>query len=315
MADQGSQRRADVMGRWLPAIEDALAAGPGSVESSDTADPVRVDAHLAAAECPAGHLAPQDDFRDSARAAAREIALETLRRHRDGAGRDDGGRNPSAPARDAIAEVASTLCDTTIFRPGLGEWLDQLDRAERAAVTAAAASWMVDALALTSRNGEPHWHGPGHRLRKLRSAPVTIAARVDASRRTRSGIHLLVLSPGARGTDARLARRIALVTAAAHGEVPVEVHIGHRDTLARYRHPIDDAELDSAVVELTDDAGWRLKPSTAPRHPGRSCRWCTLAENCPEGTQHLAATKGAPIPPWLVDAAQSDSGDGGDPTM
>ena len=309
MGDGRASRRAEVIGRWLGAVEESVAessAGAG-VSSGDT-EVLRVDAHLAAADCPAGHLGPSEEYRDSARNAARELALETLRRHPQG-----GAGSP----RDPRAEVASTLGETTVFRPGLARWFEEIDRAERAAVVAAAVSWMVDALALAARHGEPLWHSPSHRARKLVSAPVTIAVRVDASRETRAGNHLLVLAPGARRTDQRLARRIALVSAAAHGEVPVEVHIGHRDSLRRQSHSIDHDVLDVAVAELTDDVRWRLAPSAAPRLPGRSCSWCALADQCPEGSEHLTATRGSPVPYWLVPTASVGSsggeGSGGQP--
>lgn len=308
MADERTSRRAEVIRRWLGAVEESVAeSSAGAGDPNGDTEPMRVDSHLAAADCPAGHLGPSEEYRDSARNAARELALETLR------------RNPPAGAgarRDPLTEVAATLGETTVFRPGLASWFEEIDRAQRAAVVAAAVSWMVDALALAARHGEPTWHSPSHRARKLGSAPVTIAVRVDASRQTRAGNHLLVLSPGARRTDQRLARRIALVSAAAYGEVPVEVHIGHRDTLGRYRHEIDGKQLDLGVEELTDDIRWRLSPSGAPRLPGRSCSWCSLADQCPEGSAHLNATRGSPVPSWLVPAAAAqDPSDGAEPTM
>jgi len=309
VGDGRASRRAEVIGRWLGAVEESVAeSSAGARVSSGDTEVLRVDAHLAAADCPAGHLGPSEEYRDSARNAARELALETLRRNPP---RGAGAR------RDPLAEVSATLGETTVFRPGLASWFEEIDRAERSAVVAAAVSWMVDALALAARHGEPLWHIPSHRARKLVSAPVTIAVRVDASRETRAGNHLLVLAPGPRRTDQRLARRIALVSAAAHGEVPVEVHIGHRDTLGRYRHGIDDEQLELGVEELTDDIRWRLSPSDAPRLPGRSCTWCALADVCPEGSAHLDATRGSPVPPWLVPtaAAQESSAEGAEPTM
>ena len=286
-----SPERAEVMQHWLGAIS-AEASERGFGPPPDPDDRPRVDAHLASALCPAQRLAPGEEFRDSARVWARSIGLEALRRH--AAGRADAPRDP-------VAEVTDVMGESTAHAPGLGMWLDQIDRAESAAVAAAAVSWMVDALALAARHGEPLWHSPTARMRDLPSPRVRVSARVDAVRETTSGTHLLVVAPRPQGTDARLARRVALVSAVANGEVPLQVHIGHRETLTRHSHPIGGAEFDRAVSEVADDIGWKLEPSSAPRVPGAGCRWCPLADDCPEGTAHLVATRGAPAPLWLVD--------------
>jgi len=295
--------RGEVAKHWRDRLGDGLRSAGVEPPDADGPGPARdwLGHHLAAEPCAARAYVVHDDFEESASTAARAIALTAL------AGRSTGDDLPTDRV-NAVLEVPEDL------RPSLAEWLRGLDRAGTAAVAAAATAWLVDAVALGHRRGdEPAWQDPRTVAFKPKPWGVSLAASCDAVRASPAGINLLVVRRRASATDARLARRVALVWALVTGQVPASVVLGHRDSLQRDRHPVDDPMMEVALQDAVLDIGWAIAPSGAPVVPNSGCRHCPLLDSCEDGMAHEDLFGGAPFPP--IDPLVSLQSSEPDPTM
>lgn len=287
--------RGDVARYWRDRLDTALGDA-GFTPASTTGDPPdppgleRVAVHHAAAVCPAGAMAPDPHrfdstgrFVEATFTAIREVALVALR--------------TAVPGSDPVAMVDSALSRPEVLRSGVADWVRRADRAALATLRNSTVAWVVDALAVGARRGEPAWCSPALLSHPVGYRGVTICAGADAVRSRGSDVHLLVMRPREGLTDRRVAGRVSIVWAIVRGEVPSSVTLGLRDSLERRRFVVDEGLLEESLRDAVDDIGWAQQPSTAPRVPGPQCRHCRLLSRCAEGAAKVEATRRYPFPP------------------
>ncbi len=295
--DRGTavSERGELVRHWRTRLDSALdgAAVPTAGELDTPPVITRFSLFHMANRCPASALVEdrarfdaEGNFVEAVFTATREVALVALSVDR--ADRADHVRSHTTGI-DPHEMVERALAGPRGLRDGVGRWVRELDRAGAGALRSAAVSWVLDALALAARRGEPEWQSP----RLLEHTPggrgVTLTAGIDALRSTEQGRHLMTVRSSAGATDKRVAARIALLWVLVRGEVPASVVLGFRDSLQRRRFDVDEEVLDRAIDDAVVDITRAQRPSTAPRDPGPGCRRCSLSRDCPPGIEWVGS--------------------------
>lgn len=230
---------------------------------------VVVSAYDLGAECPARWAhPPQGDYAESAANAARRLGRLALRRWQ--------------PGLDLPAVVTEVLSDTEDWPSGLRSWFEELDRAGRATVSAAASTWAVGALGAVDGRTGLQWVRQNETV-DVPGRAVRLRGSWDAFSGTRSRpTTLLVLSGGLPGPDRdRLAAGYAaLVAGLGPRVVPERVRIGSAASGDTRPVTISPAVLAVAVDRVVELVAHAAAPDLAPEVPGRWCSWCHLAESC-----------------------------------
>ncbi len=282
MAGEQAERReraTRARDRLVDALDGALADRL-RVTVGERPDPYRDGVVVAAfgltERCARRAAHPADDFVESVATARRRVALAALRRVSDDA----------SAAQDVASAVQEVIEERTDLARGLCEWLEQLDRAGRAAVAAGAITWGT-ALARMVGGGAPvrwadassssSWNVPDRLVRLTASHEALWGGVV-------SGERLLLVADGSGGPTERLrAAYLALVRSLGTQHAPVRVTLAAPSRGATTRVQVDDALLDLAVDRVVEHVAMRADPPTAPPAPGRWCRHCHLLELCDEG--------------------------------
>lgn len=238
----------------------------------DGAGWIDVSAHDLGAPCGARWSVPADDFVPSASTVAGAIGRLVLRE-----------RHDAEPVGAAVARVLASLDDVDRDATWFADWYtDELDRAGRAAVIAAATTWATGALAAVE--GRPlvwstrrqTWNVPGRAVR--------LRATWDAADRIARPDVLVVMSARAPSdpVSALVAGFNALVDGVLRRQVPLRVRIGSASTASTTAFTVGRELIDRAIVRVVELVAWRASPSTAPTSPGWWCRDCHLLEICPD---------------------------------
>ena len=272
-SDPSAERRS-----WLEDAErrliDGLDAALGDALRRERGAPkdarrVVVSAYDLGTECPARWAhPPQDDYAESAANAARRLGRLALRRWQ--------------PGTDLPAVVTQVLSDTEDWPSGLRSWFEELDRAGRATVSAAASTWAVGALGAVDGRTGLQWVRQNETV-DVAGRAVRLRGSWDAFSGTRSRpTTLLVLSGGLPGADRdRLAAGYAaLVAGLGPRVVPERVRIGSAASGDTRAVTISPGVLERAVDRVVELVAHAAAPDLAPEVPGRWCSWCHLAESC-----------------------------------
>lgn len=256
-------------------LGDRLVTEPG-VKPDRYADGVVVNAFGLLERCGRRAANPADDFAETATTARRRVGLAALRRLADDA----------SPAVDAAAAVDEVLSERTDLARNLAGWVEQLDRAGRAAVAASSITWCTSVLRLVGLDGSirwadtssgSHWDVPDRLVR--------VSASHDALRGgVVTGERLLVVADGAGGPSDRLrAAYLALVRSLQSRHAPLRVTLAapSRGTLERI--DVDEALLSLAVDRVAEHVALRAEPEVAAPRPGHWCAHCHLLDLCDEG--------------------------------
>jgi hypothetical protein len=233
--------------------------------------------------CPLRAALPADDYEPSVATARRRVGLLALRRLGDDA----------SPADDVATAVDEVLADGSEWPPKLWEWVDQLDRAGRAAVAAAAITWCTALLRLVGSDARIRWSDPS--LSNRWNVPERLVQLTATHEAQMGGVvhgeRLLVLADGDGGPGDRLrAGYVALVRALGTQHAPVRVTLAAPSRGELVQVPVDDELLALAVDRVTEHVAHRAAGDRAPVAPGRWCAHCHLLEGCAQGGAHLAAT-------------------------
>ncbi len=257
------------------ALGDRLVPEPG-VRPNYYDDGIVVSPFGLMERCPRRAAHPPQDFVESVATARRRVGLAALRRIGDDA----------SPATRVAGAVDEVLADRSDLGLRLAEWIDQLDRAGRAAVAAGAITWAASVLRLVGRHPSIRWADPSSGSSwNVPNRLVRVTASHDARMGSvRDGERLLVVADGTGGAGDRLrAGYVALVRSLGARHTPLRVTLAapSRGTLERVE--VDDALLTLAVDRLVEHVAQRADPAAAPPVPGRWCTHCHLLEVCDEG--------------------------------
>jgi hypothetical protein len=233
---------------------------------------VDVSSHDLAAVCPARWSVPFDDFVPSAATVAGAIGRVALRERRD-----------DEPVGAAVARILSSVDELDRDAAWFADWYEQeLDRAGRAAVRAAATTWATGALAV-ARGRRLSW-ATRRQLVDVPQRTIRLRGGWDASDRVARPDVLLVMSGRAPSDPAlRLVAGFnALVDALLRRRVPLRVRVGSAATASSVAFPVTSELLRRAVDRVVALVGWRVDADSAPTVPGRWCRGCHLLDVCPD---------------------------------
>jgi len=239
----------------------------------DGAGWVDMSAHDLALRCPSWWSMPFDDFVVSVPTAASALARLALR-----------DRHDREPAGVAVARVASQLGDMDRQAAWFAQWYDQeLDRAGRAAVRAAATTWAVGALGAT-RGAALKWSTARMR-HEVVGRMIQLRTTWDAATRGAHPDALLVMS--ARAPDDPVlelqAGFNALVDALIRKQAPLRVRVGSASTAGTVKFAVTSELLERTIDRVVQLVVWHVDRSAAPTVPGRWCADCHILDVCPDG--------------------------------
>jgi len=226
--------------------------------------------------CPRRAARPAQDFVESVATARRRVGLAALRRIGDDA----------SPATRVASAVDEVLADRSDLGLNLAEWIDQLDRAGRAAVAAGSTTWAGSVLRLVGRHPSIRWADPSSGSSwNVPDRLVRVTASHDAlTGSVRTGERLLVVADGAGGAGDRLrAGYLALVRSLGLQHAPRRITLAAPSRGELVRVEVDDALLTLAVDRVVEHVAYRADPDAAPPVPGRWCNHCHLLEVCDAG--------------------------------
>ena len=226
--------------------------------------------------CPRRAARPAQDFVESVATARRRVGLAALRRIGDDA----------SPATRVAGAVDEVLADRSDLGINLAEWIDQLDRAGRAAVAAGAITWAGSVLRLVGRHPSIRWADPSSGSSwNVPDRLVRVTASHDAlTGSVGTGERLLAVADGPGGAGDRLrAGYLALVRSLGLQHTPLRVTLAAPSRGVLERVDVDDALLTLAVDRVVEHVAHRADPDAAPPVPGRWCTHCHLLEVCDEG--------------------------------
>lgn len=238
----------------------------------DGAGWIDMSAHDLSLRCPARWSVPFDDFATSVPTAASALARLALR------DRDDG-----EPAGVAVDRVSAQLGDMDPQAAWFARWYDEeLDRAGKAALRAAATTWAIGALGAV-RGAELKW-SPARMRHEVDGRMIQLRTTWDAAT---AGAHpeaLLVMSGRGAGDPALelQAGFNALVDALIRREAPLRVRVGSASTASTVRFAVTAELLEHAIDWVVQLVAWRTDSSTAATVPGRWCVDCHLLDVCPD---------------------------------
>jgi hypothetical protein len=288
MAGEQAERRrlADEAAARLIATLDVvlgerLVPEPG-VKPDRYADGVVVNGFGLLERCPRRAAHPADDFTETVATARRRVALAALRRLGDDA----------SPAADAATAVDEVLSERTDLARNLAAWVEQLDRAGRAAVAAAAITWCSSVQRLVGSDGSIRWADPSSASHwDVPDRLVRVSASYDAVRGgVVTGERLLLVADGAGGPSDRLrAAYLALVRTLGTRHAPLRVTLAAPSRGTMERIDVDEDLLTLAVDRVVEHVVVRADRDAAAPRPGRWCAHCHLLELCDEGRSFLAA--------------------------
>lgn len=268
--------RSTIRNRWASAVgsvaEEVFAASGSGERPEAPRDDLVLRVHTVAEPCRA--KAWHDDaaaFEENAAVAARRVGLAAL-------ARGDG------PVARRVSEVTASPSG---LDSGLESWLRSLGASGRAAVEAAARSWVVDSLARANPGPGTSW-SPRNGYWKHAELRFALSASADAVRRDASGgwrLYLTRSAPGSR--DAQVARFVALGHALGAGFEADSVRLGFRRTGTTATFAMGVAGLQAAVEELRSILAEALEVAERPAVSGPSCRYCSLRGSCEEGVRAL----------------------------
>lgn len=282
MAGEQAERRARAT-RARERLVDALAAALGDrlrVPAGERPDPYRngvvVNAFGLTERCARRAAHPADDFVETVATARRRIGLAALRRLGDDA----------SAADDLATAVQEVIEERTDLARGLCDWLEQLDRAGRAAVAAGAITWGTATSRLVRSGAAVRWSDAlSSSAWNVPERPIRLTATHEALvGGVVSGERLLLVADGAGGPTERLrAAYLALVRSLGTQHAPVRITLAAPSRGTTSRVEVDDALLDLAVDRVVEHVAMRADPPSAPPAPGRWCRHCHLLDLCDEG--------------------------------
>jgi hypothetical protein len=267
-------------------LGDRLRPEPGT-RPDYYGDGVVVSAFGLLERCPRRAAHPADDFEDSVSTVRRRVGLAALRRVADDA----------SPAHDVATAVDEVLTERSDLSRSLADWVEQLDRAGRAAVAAGAITWAAAVLRLVGpstavrwadASSSSHWNVPDRLVRVTATHDAVLGGVV-------SGERLLLVADGAGGPSDRLrAAYLALVRSLGTQHAPVRVTLAAPSRGAMTRVDVDEPLLDLAVDRVAEHLAVRADPPTAPPVVGPWCPSCHLLDLCDEGRAHVAPTSVRP---------------------
>ncbi len=237
--------------------------------------------------CPRRAVFPPDDYVDSVATARRRVGLLALRRLGDDA----------SDAGDVATAVDEVLADAADWPVQLRRWVDELDRAGRAALAAATITWCTSVLRLVGRDPRIRWADPSRSTRwnvpdRLVQLTATHEAQMGG---VVQGERVLVVADGVGGPADRIrAGYVALVRAVGTQHAPVRVTLAAPSRGELTQVAVDADLLDLAVDRVTEHVAHRADPDRSPVVPGRWCVHCHLLQDCAEG---LARVGAASVPP------------------
>ncbi|UDY34809.1 hypothetical protein [Dermatobacter hominis] len=262
--------RDDLVGRLDALLGDRLRLE--QKRPRDGAGWVDVSAHDLALVCPSRWSVPFDDFVVTAATAAGAIGRVALRERRDG-----------EPVGVAVDRVLTSVDDLDRDAAWFADWYEQeLDRAGRAAVRAAATTWATGALAAVA--GRPLSWATRRQLVDVPERTIRLRANWDASDGVSRPDVLVVMSARAPSDPALglLAGFNALADGLLRRQVPARVRVGSPATASTVAFPVTADLLARAVERVVELVRWRAEPDAAPTSPGRWCRDCHLLDVCPD---------------------------------
>jgi hypothetical protein len=260
-------------------LGDRLVPEPGT-KPDRYADGVVVNAFGLLERCGRRAANPADDFAETVATARRRVGLAALRRLADDA----------SPAADVAAAVDEVLSERTDLARNLAGWVEQLDRAGRAAVAASSITWCTSVLRLVGLDGSTRWADPSSGSHwDVPDRLVRVSASHDALRGgVKSGERLLLVADGAGGPSDRLrAAYLALVRSLQSRHAPLRVTLAAPSRGTMERIDVDEALLTLAVDRVAEHVAMRSDRDAAPPRPGRWCAHCHLLELCEEGRSVL----------------------------
>ncbi|MFN7150110.1 MAG: hypothetical protein ACK4V6_11590 [Microthrixaceae bacterium] len=264
-------------------LGDRLVPEPG-VKPDRYADGVVVNAFGLLERCGRRAANPADDFTETVATARRRVGLAALRRLGDDA----------SPAVDAATAVDEVLSERTDLARNLAGWVEQLDRAARAAVAASSITWCTSVLRLVGLEGSIRWADPSSASHwDVPDRLVRVSASYDAVRGgVVTGERLLLVADGVGGPSDRLrAAYLALVRSLGTRHAPVRVTLAAPSRGTMERIDVDEALLTLAVDRVVEHVAVRADRAAAPL-PGRWCAHCHLLELCEEGRDVVDAAAG-----------------------
>lgn len=246
------------------------------------ADGLVVDAFRATERCPRKLAGPPSEYRDSVAMARRRVGLLALRELANSA--------DSSKPMLVSAAVQQVMADPANWPTSLRDWVESLDRAGRAAVSAAAITWAESAVRLVGRDHRVKWAEPSQKPKwNVPGRLVQLSASVDAVLGgVASGEKLLILSDAVPSPGDRLrAGFTALVRTLGARHAPVRVTVASPATGSMQQIPVTPELLQLAADRAVEMIGLLAKPNSAGPVPGRWCGYCHLLEQCDEGRTRL----------------------------
>jgi hypothetical protein len=264
-------------------------------------DGVSLDVFSLLERCPRRAAHPADDFENSVATARRRIGLLVMR-HLSRAP-DDGRLGGTRPRPGVAAAVREVMADPEEWPLRLRDWVESLDRAGVAAVSAAVGTWCHGALRLVGRHDGVVWADPSRPAKwNVPGRVVQLRGGVDAVLGSVvRGEKLLLLGDGVPGPADRLrAGYVALVRSVGTTHAPVRVTLGSPATGVMTPFPVTAELLELATDRVVEMVRHRAEPAIAPPRPGRWCSHCHLLDLCDEGSEHLGRVTPGPTPVALA---------------
>jgi hypothetical protein len=256
-------------------LGDRLVPEPG-VKPDRYADGVVVNAFGLLERCGRRAAHPADDFTETVATARRRVGLAALRRLGDDA----------STATDVAAAVDEVLTERTDLARNLAGWVEQLDRAGRAAVAASSITWCTAVLRLVGSDGATRWADASSGSHwDVPDRLVRVSASHDALRGgVVTGERLLLVADGVGGPSDRLrAAYLALVRSLQSRHAPSRVTLAAPSRGTVERIDVDEALLTLAVDRVVEHVAVRADRDAAAPLPGRWCAHCHLLDLCEEG--------------------------------